>query len=91
MSGYPRSPQPVAKHRTGIDLGETVQVVASLAGGFMDILARLKAEESELRQQLDTIRAAIRIVKAENKALCKKTNGVSAPRKKNGLRAIPQR
>jgi hypothetical protein len=49
----------------------------------MDILAKLRAEESTLRQQLDTIRAAIRIVKAENKALCKKTNGLSAPGKKS--------
>lgn len=56
----------------------------------MDVLARLKAEESSLQQQLDTIRVAIRIVKAENKALGRKTNGVSAPRKKNGLRTIPQ-
>jgi|HubBroStandDraft_6_1064221.scaffolds.fasta_scaffold26092_8 hypothetical protein len=44
----------------------------------MDILARLKAEESKLRQQLNTIRAAIRIVEAENKALFKKTNCVRA-------------
>jgi hypothetical protein len=57
----------------------------------MDILARLKAEESELRQQWDTIRAAIRIVKAENKALGKKANGVSAPTKKSSPRAMPQR
>jgi|HubBroStandDraft_6_1064221.scaffolds.fasta_scaffold47393_6 hypothetical protein len=56
----------------------------------MDILGRLRAEESSLQQQLDTIRAAIRIVKAENK-LGKKTNRVSAPRKKNGPRAIPKR
>lgn len=57
----------------------------------MDILARLKQEETNLRQQLDTIRAAIKIVKAEQKVLGKKTNGVSAPRKKKGLRAIPQK
>jgi hypothetical protein len=56
----------------------------------MDILARLKAEESRLQQQLDTIREAIKLVKAESKALGKKTNGVSAPGKKSGPRAICQ-
>lgn len=57
----------------------------------MDILARLKAEESNLRQQLDTMRAAIKIVKTENEALCRKANGASAPKKKSSPRAIPQR
>jgi hypothetical protein len=57
----------------------------------MDILARLRAEESSLQQQVDTIRAAIKIVKAENKVLGKKISGVSAPTKKSRPRAMPQR
>jgi hypothetical protein len=57
----------------------------------MDTLARLKAEESKLREQLDTVRAAIRIVKAEDKALGEKTNGMPAPEKKSGPRAIRQK
>ena len=90
MSGYPRTLRRVIKCRIGFDPLETVQVVASLAGGFMDILARLRAEEFELRQQLDTIRAAIKIVKAENK-LGKKTDGVSGPRMNSTQRESPQR
>jgi hypothetical protein len=38
----------------------------------MDILAALKAEESKLQQQLDTIRAAIKIVIRESKSSTKK-------------------
>ena len=57
----------------------------------MDTLARLKAEESALRQQFDTIRAAIKIVKAENKPLVRKINGVSAPKKRSNPREFVQR
>jgi len=34
----------------------------------MDILARLKAEESKLQQQLDTVRVAIKLVNKERKS-----------------------
>jgi hypothetical protein len=38
----------------------------------MDILAALIAEESKLKQQLDTVRAAIKIVIRESKSSTKK-------------------
>jgi hypothetical protein len=37
----------------------------------VDILAALKAEESKLQQQLDTIRAAVKIVIRESKSSTK--------------------
>jgi hypothetical protein len=44
----------------------------------MDILAALKAEESKLQQQLDTVREAIKIVIRENKPSDGKKKGMPA-------------
>jgi len=44
----------------------------------MDILARLKKEESKLQQQLETVRMAMKLVKKENKSSGGKKNEMPA-------------
>ena len=57
----------------------------------MDILAELKKEESKLQQQLDTVRAAMKIWKLEKKSSGKKKKGMSLAAKEWHPRGVLQR
>ena len=54
------------------------------AGGVMDILAALKAEESKLQQQLASVRGAMKIVIRESKSSGGKKQSMSAAKKGRG-------